>query len=94
MFPTSRAPADDDAVSQRTVVVSALRADGENLVAPADQNHILVTRAAGYRHAVPDILKSNAAIAVAAASGIIDQDRGQSGCGRVGILRDNHSAAD
>jgi len=36
MFRTSRALADDEAVGQRTVVVSAVRADGENLVAPAD----------------------------------------------------------
>ena len=46
MFRTSRAPADDEAVGQRTVVVSAVRADGENLVAPADQNQIIVIRAA------------------------------------------------
>jgi hypothetical protein len=59
MFRTSRAPADDEAGGQRTVVVSAVRADGENLVAPADQNHIIVSaRPLPARR--PDILKSNA----------------------------------
>jgi hypothetical protein len=52
--------ANDEAVGERAVVVGAMRADGEGLVAPPHQNHVIVARAAGNRHSVLEILKSNA----------------------------------
>ena len=63
---TAHRVADDEPVGERPVIVRAVRADGEELVAAPDDDDLVVTDVAGDDRAVGNLPKGNASLEVEA----------------------------